>query len=76
MAYEFELESKLETIKQQTNNNMEGMREDRRDRRVDMQAMHQKQMIDQKSKDNSLKNFESSGNDILTGGASIDRFAP
>ena len=74
MAYEFELESKLETIKQQTNNNMEGMREDRRDRRVDMQAMHQKQMIDQKSKDNSLKNFESSGNDILTGGASINQF--
>ena len=74
MAYEFELESKLETIKQQTNNSIENMREDRRDDRVDKQAMHQKQMIDQRSKDNSLKNFESSGNDILTGGAGIDKF--
>ena len=71
MAYEFELESRLEGIKQQTNGVMERMREDRRDQRVDMQAAHQKQMIDQRSGGNSLKNFESSGNDILTGDAGI-----
>ena len=73
MAYEFELESKIESMKQQTNSQLEGVREDRRDKRVDMQAMHQKQMIDQRSKDNSLKNFESSGNDILTGDANLQR---
>ena len=61
-------------MKQQTNSQLEGVREDRRDKRVDMQAMHQKQMIDQRSKDNSLKNFESSGNDILTGDAGLGQF--
>ena len=71
MAYEFELESKLEAIKQQTNNEQENNREDRRDRRVDMQASHQKEMINQRSGGNSLKNFESSGNDTITGSANM-----
>ena len=71
MAYEFELNSRIESMKQQTSTQLEGMREDRRDNRVDMQAMHQKQMIDKKTEGNSLKNFESSGNDTITGGAGL-----
>jgi hypothetical protein len=72
MAYEFELNSKIESMKQQTSTQLEGMREDRRDNRVDMQAMHQKQMIDKKTEGNSLKNFESSSNDTITGGAGLN----
>jgi hypothetical protein len=53
---------------------MESMREDRKDARVDRQAGHQKQMIDQRTEANSLKKFESSGNDIVTGDAGIGRF--
>ncbi len=71
MAYEFELESKLEGMKQRTNDEREGMREDRRDQRVNMQAAHQKQMVDRRSEGNSLKNFDTSGNDTITGGASM-----
>jgi hypothetical protein len=71
MAYEFELESKLEGMKQRTNDDREGMREDRRDQRVNMQAAHQKQMVDRRSEGNSLKNFDTSGNDTITGGASM-----
>ena len=31
-------------------------------------------MIDQRKKGESIKKFESSGNDIVTGGAGIDKF--
>jgi len=71
MAYEFELNSKIEMMKQQTSTQLEGMREDRRDNRVDMQAAHQKQMIDRKSGGIPLKSFESSGNDNITGDAGM-----
>ncbi len=55
---------------------MEVVREDRRDDRVDRQAAHQKEMIDQRKQGDSFKKFESSGNDIITGGAGLDRFTP
>ena len=74
MQFEFELNSKLKGMEREIKMNDEKMREDRKDQRVDRQAAHQKQMIDQRSGGDSLKNFESSGNDILTGGANIDRF--
>ena len=56
------------------NDEKENIREDRKDKRVDRQAAHQKQMIDQRSGGEPLKNFESSGNDILTGDAGLERF--
>jgi len=74
MQFEFELNSRIENSKRQTNSELEGAREDRRDARVDRQAAHQKDMIDRRKDGDSLKNFESSGNDILTGGANMERF--
>ena len=71
MAFEFELNSKLKGEERNIANKLEAMREDRKDQRVDRQAEHQKQMIDQRTSANSLKKFESSGNDILTGDANI-----
>tara|TARA_R100000655_G_scaffold53599_1_gene91573 strand:+ start:1516 stop:3918 length:2403 start_codon:yes stop_codon:yes gene_type:complete len=78
MQFEFDLNSRLEGMKQQNNNQVEGMREDRRDQRIDQQAARQMEMIDkrnaQKTEGQPLKKFESSGNDILTGGANMDKF--
>jgi len=71
MQYEFQLNSKLKGMERELSSKLETAREDRKDDRVDRQAGHQKQMINQRSSGNSLKRFESSGNDILTGDANI-----
>ena len=76
MMLEFELNSKIKTQEKEVSSDMEAMREDRKDQRVDRQAMHQSKMIDQRKQGDSVNNFESSGNDILTGGVDIDKFAP
>ena len=71
MQYEFQLNSKLKGMERELSSKLETAREDRKDDRVDRQAGHQKEMINQRSSGNSLKRFESSGNDILTGDANI-----
>jgi hypothetical protein len=72
MAFEFELNSKLKMQEKEVAGKMEAVREDRKDQRVDRQAEHQKQMITQRSEGDSLKKFESSGNDIVTGDAGLN----
>ena len=74
MAYEFELNSKLKGIERGVDGERENMREDRKDARVDRQAGHQKEMIQQRKQGDPNKKFESSGNDILTGSAGIGKF--
>tara|TARA_R110002020_G_scaffold79183_1_gene198733 strand:- start:2161 stop:3195 length:1035 start_codon:yes stop_codon:yes gene_type:complete len=76
MMLEYELNSKIKDQEREVSTKLEGMREDRKDDRVDRQAMHQKSMIDQRKTGDSLNKFESSGNDILTGSADLDRFTP
>ena len=71
---EFELNSQLKNMEREITEKNELRREDREDDRVDKQAAHQKDMIDQRNRGDSLNKFESSGNDIITGGAGIDRF--
>ena len=75
MQFEFDLNTKLKGMEMQINRDNEKVREDRKDDRVDKQAAHQKEMINQRSSGDSLKTFESSGNDILTGGANMSRFS-
>ena len=74
MQFEFDLSSRLESMKQNTNNKIEAMREDRRDNRVSMQSDAQMKMIEQRKQGDSLNNFESSGNDILSGDAGMEQF--
>jgi len=76
MQFEFELNSQLENMRQDTDKEKEDKREDRKDERVDMQATHQMNMIEQRKQGDVDKKFESSGNDILTGGVGLDRFSP
>ena len=74
MQLEFELNSQLKGMEREITERNEAKREDRKDDRVDKQAAHQKDMIDQRNRGSSLNNFESSGNDILTGDAGLDQF--
>jgi hypothetical protein len=76
MMLEFELNNKMKGQERELAGRLESMREDRKDQRVDRQAAHQKGMIEQRKSGESVNNFESSGNDILTGGAGLDRFTP
>ena len=74
MQYEFELNSQLEGMKKEASDKKEEIREDRKDARVNMQADRQKEMIEQRKEGESLKKFESSGNDILSGDAGMRKF--
>ena len=74
MQFEFELNSQLEGMKQETDKEKENKREDRKDLRVDRQANHQMDMIEQRKQGDAVKKFESSGNDIITGGAGLRKF--
>ena len=74
MQYEFNLNSQLKGMERENKIQDESMREDRKDQRVDRQAAHQRDMIEQRKQGDSLKKFESSGNDILTGGANMEKF--
>ena len=61
-------------MEMEVNSRNEKAREDRKDDRVDRQAAHQRGMIEQRKQGDSINKFESSGNDIVTGGANLDRF--
>jgi len=74
MQFEFDLNSKLEQIRSGSNDAKENKREDRKDARVDRQAKHQMNMIEQRKQGDSVNKFESSGNDILSGGANMEKF--
>jgi hypothetical protein len=71
MELEFELNSQLKNMDTNVSAMRESMKEDRKDARVDRQAMHQSALVEQKKQGDSLKNFESSGNDIVTGDAGL-----
>ena len=74
MQLEFELNSRLQSGERELKDRQEAMKEDRKDARVDRQAQHQKDLADRKNQGDSLKKFESSGNDIVTGGVGLDQF--
>jgi len=74
MQFEFDLNAKLEAMRNNSNDEKENKKEDRKDARVDRQAQHQMNMIEQRKQGDSLNKFESSGNDILSGGANMEKF--
>ena len=76
MMLEFELNTQMNEKEREVASNVDLMKEDRKDARVDRQAMHQSKMIEQRNQGDSTKNFESSGNDIITGGVEMGSFGP
>ena len=75
MLLEFNLSSKLAREERANSNQLESIREDRKDKRIDIDSQNKLKL--QREKDaNNAKTFESSGNDILGAGVSLDRFDP
>jgi hypothetical protein len=76
MDHEFELNLRLRELDLQATREDGGMKEDRKDQRTKLQAGQQSQLIDQRKTGSPPKDFESSGNDVLTGNFGLGNFEP
>jgi hypothetical protein len=76
MALEFQYNMQLKGIESQVLKNREKEKEDRKDERTKIQATQQSEMIDQRKSGKPPKNFESAGNDILSGSFDLGAFNP
>jgi len=76
MDHEFELNVKLRELDLQATREDGASKEDRKDQRTKIQATQQSELIDQRKTGKPPKNFESSGNDVLTGNFGLGNFEP
>tara|TARA_R110000824_G_scaffold16527_1_gene68513 strand:+ start:27 stop:2063 length:2037 start_codon:yes stop_codon:yes gene_type:complete len=67
MAEEFQYNMQLKGIETDGQKTKEKEKEDRKDHRTKIQATQQSELIDQRNKDKPPKDFESAGNDTLSG---------
>jgi len=74
MVLEFDLNMKMKGEERSIDRKLEGIREDRKDARLDKQNQHQQKLANSRKEGESVKRFESSGNDIITGGSNMERF--
>ena len=74
MALEFQYNMQLAQMNNQTVADKDRMKEDRKDARTKIQATQQSEMIEQRKTGKPPKNFESSGNDIVSGDFGLDQF--
>ena len=75
MDHEFRINMALEQAKT-SDIDKEKFKEDRKDQRTKIQATQQSELIDQRKTGKAPKNFESAGNDILSGGFDLGAFDP
>lgn len=76
MAKEFEYNMQIRNVDASAAKNKEKYKEDRKDTRTKIQASQQSELIDQRKNNKPPKNFESSGNDTLTGNFGLGYFEP
>jgi hypothetical protein len=76
MGLEFQYNMQLKGIEVDGQKNKEKEKEDRKDERTRIQASQQSELIDQRNSQKPPKNFESAGNDTLTGGFDLGAFDP
>ena len=76
MQLEFEMNMRLKGIEVQGKKTEIKEKEDRKDERTKLQATQQSELIDQRQNNKPPKDFESSGNDTLTGGMGLGYFEP
>ena len=76
MALEFQYNMELKGIEVEGTKEREKQKEDRKDERTKIQATQQSEMIEQRNSGKPPKNFESAGNDILSGGFDLGAFEP
>ena len=67
---------KLKNMEVETQKEKEKQKEDRKDERTRIQASQQSELINQRKTDSPPKNFESAGNDILSGDFGLGTFDP
>ena len=80
MAIEFEYNMELKGIETDVVLKREKEKEDRKDKRTELQATQQSELVEQRQKGLPAKNFESSGNDLISSGGSgafdLESFMP
>ena len=76
MQLEFSMNMQLKGIEVQGKKSEIAEKEDRKDDRTKIQATQQSELINQRKNDLPPKNFESSGNDILSGDFDLGSFDP
>ena len=76
MQLEFSMNMQLKGIEVQGRKTEQSEKEDRKDERTKLQATQQSELINQRQNDLPPKNFESSGNDILSGDFDLGSFDP
>jgi hypothetical protein len=76
MQLEFEMNMQLKGLEVQSKKSELNAKEDRKDDRAKLQATQQSELINQRQNDLPPKNFESSGNDILSGNFNLGSFEP
>ena len=76
MQLEFQMNMRLKSMEVQSLRSREKEKEDRKDNRTKIQATQQSELIDQRKNEKPPKNFESSGNDILSGNFNLGSFDP
>ena len=76
MQLEFEMNMQLKGIEVNNRKTEVSDKEDRKDERTKLQATQQSELINQRQNSLPPKNFESSGNDILSGDFSLGSFDP
>ncbi len=76
MQLEFSMNMQLKGVEVQGRKSELSEKEDRKDDRTKLQATQQSELINQRKNDLPPKNFESSGNDILSGDFDLGSFDP
>ena len=76
MDHEFQINMQLRQMEVEALKTREGTKEDRKDERTKIQASQQSELIDQRKNEKPPKNFESAGNDILSGDFDLGAFDP
>jgi len=76
MELEFQYNMQLKGAEVEATKGRDTEKEDRKDERTKIQATQQSEMIDQRNKEKPPKNFESAGNDILSGGFNLGGLTP
>ena len=76
MDHEFQMNMQLKQMEMNATSNREKTKEDRKDERTKIQASQQSELIDQRNNGKAPKNFESAGNDTMSGGFDLGGFDP
>jgi hypothetical protein len=76
MQLEFQMNMQLRSMEVDAQKQKETEKEDRKDERTRIQATQQSELIDQRNTGKPPKNFESAGNDILSGDFDLGTFDP